>query len=113
MTFCDVKTGQFGQFLVGVKMYGYTAEETVGRSIRMLAPPDRLDEIPQILERLKHGERIARLETIRRHKVGTLIHVSLTISPIRDASGATCIESVGKGAAGATAIVPGAHLEAG
>jgi PAS domain S-box-containing protein len=69
-------------------MYGYIAEEMVGRSIQILAPPDRPDEIPRILERLKHGERIARLETVRMHKDGTLLHVSLTISPIRDASGA-------------------------
>src|SRR5262249_45442768 len=64
------------------RMYGYTAEEAVGRSIGMLAPPDRPDEIPEILERLKRGERIDRLETRRMRKDGTIIDVSLTISPI-------------------------------
>ncbi len=69
------------------RIYGYSAEEAIGRSIQMLAPPDRADEIPQILERLKHGERIARLETTRIRKDGALVPVSLTISPIRDAHG--------------------------
>jgi PAS domain S-box-containing protein len=70
------------------RIYGYSAEEAIGRSIQMLAPPDQPDEIPQILEQLKHGERIARLETTRMRKDTTLIDVSLTISPIRDANGA-------------------------
>jgi len=69
------------------RIYGYSAEEAIGRSIQMLAPPDRSDEIPQILDRIKHGERIARLETTRMRKDGTLIPVSLTISPILDANG--------------------------
>ena len=69
------------------RIYGYSAEEAIGRSIQMLAPPDRSDDIPQILERIKHGERIARLETTRMRKDGTLIPVSLTISPILDANG--------------------------
>jgi len=69
------------------RIYGYSAEEAIGRSIQMLAPPDRSDEIPQILERIKHGERIARLETTRMRKDGTLVPVSLTISPILDANG--------------------------
>ena len=69
------------------RIYGYSAEEAIGRSIQMLAPPDRSDDIPQILERIKHGERIARLETTRMRKDGTLVPVSLTISPILDANG--------------------------
>ncbi|HEU5104162.1 MAG TPA: PAS domain S-box protein [Roseiflexaceae bacterium] len=70
------------------RMYGYTAAEAIGRSIQMLAPPGRADEIPQLLELLKRGERVARLETTRRRKDGSILDVSLTISPIRDSSGA-------------------------
>jgi PAS domain S-box-containing protein len=69
------------------RIYGYSAEEAIGQPIQMLAPPDRPDEIPQILERLRHGERIARLETWRVRKDGTLVPVSLTISPILDSNG--------------------------
>jgi GAF domain-containing protein len=60
----------------------------IGRSIQLLAPPDQPDQIPQLLERLKHGEQVARLETTRLRKDRTLIDVSLTISPISDANGA-------------------------
>jgi PAS domain S-box-containing protein len=70
------------------RMYGYTAAEVLGRPIQLLAPPDRFDEIPQLLERLRRGERIARLETRRMRKDGSILDVSLTISPIRDARGA-------------------------
>lgn len=70
------------------RIYGYSAAEMIGRSIQMLAPPDRPNEIPRILERLKHGERIARFETTRVRKDRTLVHVSLTISPIQDTNGA-------------------------
>jgi PAS domain S-box-containing protein len=69
------------------QIYGYRADEVTGRSITLLAPPDRADEIPQILERLKRGERIDRLETMRMRKDQTLIDVALTISPILDANG--------------------------
>ena len=52
-----------------------------------LIPPDRLDEEPTILERLRRGERVEHFETVRRHKDGSLVEVSVSISPIRDASG--------------------------
>lgn len=68
-------------------IFGYTAEETVGRHISMIAAPDRLDEIPQILARLARGERVDHYETKRRTKDGRILTVSLTVSPIRDASG--------------------------
>jgi PAS domain S-box-containing protein len=70
------------------RMYGYTADEAIGRSISLLAPPGRTDEIPQILDRIKQGERVDRLETIRMRRDGTLLDVSLTISSIRDDTGA-------------------------
>ncbi|MHB1190545.1 MAG: MEDS domain-containing protein [Armatimonadota bacterium] len=65
-------------------IYGYPADEAVGRPISMLAPPDQPGEIPHILEEIRHGKRI---ETKRVRKDGRRIYVSLTISPIKDAAG--------------------------
>jgi PAS domain S-box-containing protein len=69
------------------RMFGYTEAEAVGRSITMIFPPDRVDEELMILDRIKRGERLAHYETVRRHKDGTLIEVSATVSPIKDAQG--------------------------
>lgn len=69
------------------RTFGYSAEEMIGRSIMQLLPPDRLEEETHILSRLHRGERVEHYETIRRRKDGRLIDVSLTISPIRDATG--------------------------
>ena len=69
------------------RIFGYTAEEIVGKPITTLFPPDRLDEEPQILARLKRGERVDHFETIRIRKDGTPIAISVTISPIRDRHG--------------------------
>jgi len=69
------------------RLYGYAAEEVVGRPVSMLAPPDRLDEIPVLLARLGRGERIESFETVRRRKDGTLVDVLLAISPLPDAEG--------------------------
>jgi hypothetical protein len=69
------------------RMFGYTAAEAVGRPITLLIPPDRQDEEPKILHRLRHGERVDHFETIRRRKDGTLLNISLTISPVKDFSG--------------------------
>jgi PAS domain S-box-containing protein len=69
------------------RMYGYTAEEVVGKSITVLIPPNHLDEEPPILEKLRRGERIDHYETVRRRKDGTLLNVSLTVSPIKDLDG--------------------------
>ena len=69
------------------RLFGYTADEAVGRPVTMLIPPDRLDEEPQIIARLKAGERVDHFETLRRRKDGTLLDISLTISPVKDASG--------------------------
>ncbi|MGE4249869.1 MAG: PAS domain S-box protein [Parvibaculaceae bacterium] len=68
-------------------LFGYTAEEVIGKSITILIPPDRLTEEETILSRIRKGERMSHYATIRRRKDGSLIHVSLTISPIIDASG--------------------------
>jgi PAS domain S-box-containing protein len=69
------------------RLFGYTAEEAIGQSITMLIPPERLQEEPEILSRLRRGERVDHFETIRRRKDGSLLDISLTISPIRDAGG--------------------------
>jgi PAS domain S-box-containing protein len=69
------------------RMFGYKAEEVVGKSILMIIPPDRRDEEAEILRRLQRGERIDHLETERLCKDGHRIHVSLTISPVRDSHG--------------------------
>jgi len=69
------------------RTFGYTADEVIGRSITTLIPDDHLDEEPGILARIRRGERIDHYETVRRTKDGTLIDVSLTVSPIRDSYG--------------------------
>jgi PAS domain S-box-containing protein len=69
------------------RIYGYTAAEVEGRPVSILVPPDRSDEMPQILERIRRGERVDHYETVRVRKDGGRIDVSLTISPIRDAAG--------------------------
>jgi PAS domain S-box-containing protein len=69
------------------RLFGYSADEAVGRPITMLIPRDRLDEEPGILARIRRGERVDHFETIRRRKDGSLVDISLTISPVRDAQG--------------------------
>jgi PAS domain S-box-containing protein len=69
------------------RLFGYTAEEMIGRPIAILIPDDRQDEEPQILRRIRSGERIEHYETVRQRKDGTLRDVSLTVSPMRDERG--------------------------
>jgi PAS domain S-box-containing protein len=69
------------------KVFGYTAAEAVGKSVTMLMPPNRVNEEPRILERIRRGESIEHYETVRRRKDGTDIDISLTVSPIRDGAG--------------------------
>lgn len=69
------------------EMYGYRPEEIIGKSVAVLAPPERSTEITGILERLRRGERIAPFDTERVTKDGRRIHVSLSISPVFDAEG--------------------------
>jgi PAS domain S-box-containing protein len=68
-------------------LFGYTAEEAVGKSITLLIPADRQDEEPGILARIRRGERIEHYETVRQRKDGSLLDISLTVSPIRDRIG--------------------------
>ncbi|HKG05842.1 MAG TPA: PAS domain S-box protein [Pedobacter sp.] len=69
------------------RIFGYSPEEIIGHSILKLIPADRVDEEPKILARLRSGERVEHFETKRVGKSGTLIDVSLTISPVKDKSG--------------------------
>ena len=69
------------------QIFGYAAEEMIGRSISILAAPDRSDEMSLILDHIRRGERIDHHETKRRHKDGHIIDISLTVSPIFDIAG--------------------------
>ena len=69
------------------RLFGYTAEEAVGQSVTLLIPPERYDEEPGVLARIRRGEKVDHYETVRRHKDGTLFDVSLTVSPIRNYKG--------------------------
>jgi len=69
------------------QLFGYTAEEIVGRPVTVLIPPERHDEEPGILARICRGEPVDHYETIRRRKDGSEVMVSLTVSPIRDRDG--------------------------
>ena len=68
-------------------LFGYTADEAIGQPVTMLMPPDRVDEEPGILARIRNGERIQSYETVRRRKDGTLIDISLTVSPVYNSEG--------------------------
>ena len=68
------------------RIFGYSGENLIGKSIAVLPPPDRLEEVTAILGRVKQGERISNLETVRRTKNGSLVDVSLTSSPVHDDS---------------------------
>ena len=69
------------------RIFGYTADEVIGRHISVLAAPGRLDEFPNILARISSGEQIDHYRTERKTKDGRILSVSLTVSPIRDATG--------------------------
>ena len=69
------------------RVFGYAAHEAIGQPVTMLIPPGREDEEPTILERIRRGQRIDQYDTVRRHKDGGLLEISLTISPILDAAG--------------------------
>jgi PAS domain S-box-containing protein len=69
------------------RLFGYTAREAVGRPITILIPADLWAEEPKILSRIRAGERVQHYETMRQRKDGSLVDISLTVSPVRDASG--------------------------
>lgn len=69
------------------KVYGYSANEVVGKPVTILIPEDRVDEEKTIVERIRSGERVEPHDTVRRHKDGHDVEVSLSVSPIVDAHG--------------------------
>ena len=69
------------------RLFGYSAEEAVGRHITLIIPSDRRHEEAMILDRLKRGERVEHFETVRVRKDGGMLDVSLTISPVKDSQG--------------------------
>ena len=69
------------------RLFGYTEEEAVGQPVLLLIPSDRLNEEPGIIERIRRGERIDHYETQRRRKDGSLIDISLSVSPIKNSRG--------------------------
>ena len=69
------------------RLFGYFAEEIVGKPITTIIPADRNDEETGILERIRRGERIEHFETVRRRKDGQMVNISLTVSPVFDRSG--------------------------
>ena len=68
-------------------IYGYTAQEMIGRSITVLAPRERTDEIPNILQKIRNGERVEYFESLRVTKDKRILHMSISVSPIYDAEG--------------------------
>ena len=66
------------------RMFGYTEQEAIGRSVRMLIPADLQSEEDVVLAKIRAGEKVDHYETIRQHKDGTSLHISLTVSPIRN-----------------------------
>lgn len=69
------------------RLFGYTADEVLGKPVAILVPPDRPDEELAILERIKRGERVEHYQTVRRRKDGSLIEIALSVSPIKDRDG--------------------------
>jgi PAS domain S-box-containing protein len=69
------------------RLYGYSADEVIGKSIAILLPPEQQDEEIKILECIRRSERVEHCETIRIHKKGSRVEVSLTVSPIKNAEG--------------------------
>ena len=70
-----------------VRMFGWEADEIIGHSIRKIIPTDRQDEEDEVLSRIRRGDRVDHYETIRVRKDGSMVDVSLTVSPLRDFSG--------------------------
>ena len=73
--------------LGATRLYGYAAEEMIGRSIGRLLPEDMPADFESMISRIRNGEHFERFQTVRRRKDGSLVHISLSLSPMRDASG--------------------------
>ncbi|MGH9357260.1 MAG: PAS domain S-box protein [Terriglobia bacterium] len=69
------------------RLFGYSAEEAIGKHVNFIIPPDRRDEEVGILARVRSGERVNHFHTVRMRKDGTLLDISLTVSPLKDSTG--------------------------
>lgn len=69
------------------RLFGYAPDEIVGKPVNLLIPAERQDEEPEILDRIRRGLRLDHYETVRQRKDGTLLNISLTVSPVRNAEG--------------------------
>src|SRR4051794_13022499 len=69
------------------RLFGYSAEEVIGKPVSILSPAGYRNEMPELLARIRKGESVEHYETVRQRKDGSLLHVALTVSPIRDSSG--------------------------
>lgn len=69
------------------RLFGYKADEAIGQPVSLIMPPEQEDDFPSIMSRLRRGERVEHYETVRQHKDGRRIEVSVTVSPVRDATG--------------------------
>ena len=69
------------------RLFGYTAQEVIGKSIHVIVPPEGRGQVAEILDRIKHGERVEHLDVVRIRKDGTRVSVSLTVSPVHDRRG--------------------------
>jgi PAS domain S-box-containing protein len=76
------------------RLYGFTAAEAIGRHITIVVPEDRYGEVEEILRRMRAGDRLDHHETVRRRKDGTLVQVSVTVSPVHDDDGRVVAASV-------------------
>jgi PAS domain S-box-containing protein len=78
------------------RLYGYSAEEAIGRPVSMIIPPDRPNELLRIMARIKRGEHVEPYETVRRRKDGTLVDVAITVSPIRSSGRVIGASAIGR-----------------
>ena len=69
------------------QLYGYAADEVIGKPVSLLIPPDVADDFPQIMQKIRRGESIVHYETVRKTKDGVRVEVSVSVSPIRDEVG--------------------------
>ena len=69
------------------RLFGYTAQEAIGKSIHLIVPPEGREQVAEILDRIRHGDRVDHLDVIRIRKDGTRVSVSLTVSPVHDRHG--------------------------
>ena len=69
------------------RLFGYTAQEAIGKSIHLIVPPEGREQVSEILARIRHGERVEHLDVVRIRQDGTRVSVSLTISPVHDRRG--------------------------